>query len=46
VLIRPDGYVVWATPGDGELLDALHRWFGPSVPAPGSPTPEMAASAV
>jgi len=46
VLIRPDGYVVWAAPGDGELPDALHRWFGPSMPAPGSPTPEMAASAV
>lgn len=27
-LIRPDGYVVWAAPGGGELTDALLRWFG------------------
>lgn len=26
VLIRPDGYIAWA--GEGELADALHRWFG------------------
>ena len=28
LLIRPDGYVAWSRPGDGELPDALHRWFG------------------
>jgi bifunctional hydroxylase/dehydrase len=28
VLIRPDGYVAWASPGGAELSDALHRWFG------------------
>lgn len=28
VLIRPDGYVVWAAPGGGDLPEALHRWFG------------------
>jgi 2-polyprenyl-6-methoxyphenol hydroxylase-like FAD-dependent oxidoreductase len=30
-LIRPDGYVAWATPGDGggdALAGALARWFG------------------
>ncbi|MCT2588434.1 FAD-dependent monooxygenase [Streptomyces sp. N2-109] len=29
VLIRPDGHVVWTSPGGGELADALPRWFGP-----------------
>lgn len=28
VLVRPDGHVVWATPGEGELDAALRRWFG------------------
>ncbi len=29
VLIRPDGYVAWTDPGtDGNLTDALSRWFG------------------
>jgi len=29
VLIRPDGYVAWTTPGsDGHLTGALSRWFG------------------
>jgi 2-polyprenyl-6-methoxyphenol hydroxylase-like FAD-dependent oxidoreductase len=29
VLIRPDGYVAWTSPGtDGDLSDALSRWFG------------------
>lgn len=31
VLIRPDGYVAWTSPGtDGHLADALGRWFGTS----------------
>ncbi|WP_433325227.1 FAD-dependent monooxygenase [Spirillospora sp. CA-294931] len=29
VLIRPDGHVVWADPGGGDLTEALRRWFGP-----------------
>lgn len=30
VLVRPDGYVAWASPGHTEELpQALHRWFGP-----------------
>jgi bifunctional hydroxylase/dehydrase len=29
LLVRPDGYVAWSRPGDGELADALRRWFGP-----------------
>jgi 2-polyprenyl-6-methoxyphenol hydroxylase-like FAD-dependent oxidoreductase len=29
VLIRPDGYVAWTSPGsDGDLAGALSRWFG------------------
>ena len=28
VLVRPDGYVAWAAPGDVKLPDALTRWFG------------------
>jgi hypothetical protein len=29
VLIRPDGYVAWTSPGSGgDLADALGRWFG------------------
>jgi bifunctional hydroxylase/dehydrase len=28
VLIRPDGYVAWAAPGEGQLTEALNRWFG------------------
>jgi hypothetical protein len=29
VLIRPDGYVAWTSPGsDGDLAGALGRWFG------------------
>lgn len=34
VLIRPDGYVAWAAPGEGALEDALGRWFGPPRPVP------------
>lgn len=41
VLVRPDGYVVWAEPGGGELLPALERWFGSSASIRGS---ELAAS--
>jgi bifunctional hydroxylase/dehydrase len=29
VLIRPDGYVAWTSPGAGPLAPALRRWFGP-----------------
>ncbi|MFE6103571.1 FAD-dependent monooxygenase [Streptomyces laurentii] len=28
LLVRPDGHVVWAAPGAGELPAALYRWFG------------------
>jgi hypothetical protein len=29
VLIRPDGYVAWTSPGtDTDLTTALSRWFG------------------
>ncbi|MGV9693206.1 FAD-dependent monooxygenase [Streptomyces sp. NPDC003444] len=28
VLVRPDGHVVWASPGAGEVTAALSRWFG------------------
>jgi len=32
VLIRPDGYVAWVGEGtDGELNDALNKWFGPAA---------------
>lgn len=34
VLIRPDGYVVWAAPGSGDLSEALNRWFGSARMAP------------
>ncbi|SDK12464.1 bifunctional hydroxylase/dehydrase [Actinopolyspora mzabensis] len=31
ILIRPDGYVVWAAPGSHhDLPTALDRWFGPA----------------
>jgi 2-polyprenyl-6-methoxyphenol hydroxylase-like FAD-dependent oxidoreductase len=34
VLIRPDGYVAWTSPGTtGDLTDALGRWFGATRPA-------------
>nr|BAW82005.1 oxygenase [Streptomyces lavendulae] len=34
VLVRPDGYVVWADgPEAGALADALTRWFGAERPA-------------
>jgi 2-polyprenyl-6-methoxyphenol hydroxylase-like FAD-dependent oxidoreductase len=28
LLIRPDGYVAWAYPGDASLTQALTHWFG------------------
>ncbi|MDA2809100.1 FAD-dependent monooxygenase [Nocardiopsis sp. RSe5-2] len=31
VLIRPDGYVAWTSPGAGGLAEALTRWFGPAA---------------
>ncbi|MFI9808939.1 FAD-dependent monooxygenase [Streptomyces sp. NPDC052301] len=36
VLVRPDGYVAWTSPGSTEdLREALGRWFGtPRVPQP------------
>ncbi|MEV7415154.1 FAD-dependent monooxygenase [Streptomyces sp. NPDC089919] len=30
VLVRPDGYIAWATPGGGDPAEALDRWFGPA----------------
>jgi 2-polyprenyl-6-methoxyphenol hydroxylase-like FAD-dependent oxidoreductase len=34
VLIRPDGYIAWTSPGSTHDLDhALHRWFGTTVGA-------------
>jgi 2-polyprenyl-6-methoxyphenol hydroxylase-like FAD-dependent oxidoreductase len=37
VLIRPDGYIAWTSPGsDSHLTDALGRWFGtPRTTHPG-----------
>lgn len=43
VLVRPDGYVTWAAPGGGELLDALHRWFGAPL---GATTPSASADSM
>ncbi|MFD4263472.1 FAD-dependent monooxygenase [Streptomyces sp. NPDC058534] len=35
VLVRPDGYVAWTSPGTTDTLtDALGRWFGAGVPQP------------
>jgi len=31
LLVRPDGYVVWAGEDADELRSALHRWFGEPV---------------
>jgi 2-polyprenyl-6-methoxyphenol hydroxylase-like FAD-dependent oxidoreductase len=31
VLLRPDGYVAWAAPGGGQLVEALRRWFGAAM---------------
>jgi bifunctional hydroxylase/dehydrase len=30
LLMRPDGHVAWASPGGGDLVSGLRRWFGPS----------------
>ncbi|MFF3248625.1 FAD-dependent monooxygenase [Streptomyces sp. NPDC002870] len=35
ILVRPDGHIVCAGSGEGELRDALRRWFG----APSTQTP-------
>jgi bifunctional hydroxylase/dehydrase len=45
LLIRPDGHVVWAAPGDGELTDALKRWFGSAQRVQGIPHRRPLASA-
>lgn len=37
VLIRPDGYIAWTSPGSGQLADALQRWFGAAREAQDSP---------
>jgi bifunctional hydroxylase/dehydrase len=28
LLVRPDGYIAWASPGNADLQQALTRWFG------------------
>jgi bifunctional hydroxylase/dehydrase len=38
VLVRPDGHVVWASHGAGDLTAALRQWFGPPA---GSGTGEI-----
>ncbi|MFJ9821235.1 FAD-dependent monooxygenase [Streptomyces sp. NPDC101151] len=44
VLVRPDGYVAWTSPGsDAGLADALGRWFG--TPLPATATPRTSATA-
>ncbi len=45
VLVRPDGHVVWAAPGDGDLQEALHRWFGLARETAGIPHRQAVASA-
>ncbi|MEV6619253.1 monooxygenase, partial [Streptomyces sp. NPDC051051] len=38
VLIRPDGYVAWTSPGsDHDLTDTLTRWFGHPHPTTTAP---------
>lgn len=36
LLVRPDGYVVWAASSDANPTAALQRWFGPAIPRPAS----------
>ncbi|HEV2778132.1 MAG TPA: FAD-dependent monooxygenase [Actinophytocola sp.] len=38
-LVRPDGHVVWAAPGGGDLAKALYRWFGKANADTGTPDP-------
>jgi 2-polyprenyl-6-methoxyphenol hydroxylase-like FAD-dependent oxidoreductase len=45
VLIRPDGYVVWAAPGCGDLSGALGRWFGSARAAVTAARPAAAGAA-
>ncbi|MFI7345228.1 FAD-dependent monooxygenase [Streptomyces sp. NPDC049936] len=41
VLIRPDGYVAWTSPGTtDDLTDALHRWFGRGHRSSSRPRPQ------
>ncbi|KUL31149.1 SDR family oxidoreductase [Streptomyces regalis] len=46
LLVRPDGYIVWADTPDTDLKQALKRWFGAppatSRPSPATPVPATA----
>ncbi len=44
VLVRPDGYVAWAAPGEGSAEDALRHWFGPPQAVLASGGTELAAA--
>ncbi|MEV7546751.1 SDR family oxidoreductase [Streptomyces sp. NPDC089915] len=45
VLVRPDGYVVWADgPEAGPLAEALTRWFGAERPAAATPVRDPAGA--
>ncbi|MFJ9821236.1 FAD-dependent monooxygenase [Streptomyces sp. NPDC101151] len=47
VLVRPDGYVAWTSPGsDAGLADALGRWFGTPLPATATPRTSATAQSV
>ncbi|OAH10947.1 FAD-dependent monooxygenase [Streptomyces jeddahensis] len=40
VLVRPDGYVAWTSPGTADgLAEALDRWFGTGQPLSSRPRP-------
>jgi bifunctional hydroxylase/dehydrase len=45
VLIRPDGYVAWAGPGEVDLTVALQRWFGAPGPRHRSESHHLAGAA-